>query len=307
LIREHCRHEIPSCCGSLLYYITRLLAYLLFHLHLHSKSTSILVTSKRDERKNSIVHERSLSAYFVFRSQPHEMSSALEKAFGSATLSVVVPETASTEPPKEQALVDKWLERITTQESERGQAFYDELLESLLLVRIEVSGGSPSEPPKELLSLLSRVQISVEAAYISASSGIGGQGHSNPRSPPTLQAPPRTQSLLAPPGSGIPPRPKSSGGSHHPSIFPPATPNPTPFAAEQDKRYINAEGTPLLASFWGQDNATSTREAFWLLWSEKERSWVAVYRLALTVGACLLFVGFPPPYIRASFLASQLS
>ncbi|KAH8829683.1 hypothetical protein DL96DRAFT_1708802 [Flagelloscypha sp. PMI_526] len=211
------------------------------------------------------------------------MSSALEKAFGSATLSVVVPETASTEPPKEQALVDKWLERITTQESERGQAFYDELLESLLLVRIEVSGGSPSEPPKELLSLLSRVQISVEAAYISASSGIGGQGHSNPRSPPTLQAPPRTQSLLAPPGSGIPPRPKSSGGSHHPSIFPPATPNPTPFAAEQDKRYINAEGTPLLASFWGQDNATSTREAFWLLWSEKERSWVAVYRLALTV------------------------
>lgn len=76
---------------------------------------------------------------------------------------------------------------------------------------------------------------------------------------------------------------KASGHAHHPSIFPPSTPNPTPYSADQDRRYAKSEGTLLLASIWGQDTSDDSREAFSLLWSEAGRVWVAVYRLALTV------------------------
>lgn len=209
----------------------------------------------------------------------------MEKTFSSATLSIVVPETSLAEPPQERALVDGWLENVSSQNKERNQAFYDEKLESLLLVRLDVSGDDPANPPNDLLVLLARVQISFEASYISASAG---PAMSNFPGSPMLMAPPRSQSLLAPPGTpsggnARPSRPRSASPSH-PSIFPPATPNPTPFAAEQDKRYISAEGTPLLASFWGQDETQPSREAFWLLYSAKERRWIAVYRLAFTVG-----------------------
>jgi hypothetical protein len=52
--------------------------------------------------------------------------------------------------------------------------------------------------------------------------------------------------------------------------------------------YVQAEGTLLLASIWGQSSGSGSgeeerAEKFTLLWSEKEKVWVAVYRLALTV------------------------
>ncbi|KAG6865222.1 hypothetical protein C0991_004345 [Blastosporella zonata] len=68
---------------------------------------------------------------------------------------------------------------------------------------------------------------------------------------------------------------------HHPSIFPPATPNPTPLSADHDRRYATAEGTRLIETIWGQSK--DSKEAFSLIWSEKEHVWVAVYRLSLVV------------------------
>ena len=71
--------------------------------------------------------------------------------------------------------------------------------------------------------------------------------------------------------------------SLHPSIFPPATPNPTPYTGDDDRRYVRSEGTVLVAKIWGQDASDDPCEAFSLLWSEKEQVWVAVYRLGITV------------------------
>jgi hypothetical protein len=77
-------------------------------------------------------------------------------------------------------------------------------------------------------------------------------------------------------------KPRSNNPNQNPSIFPPATPNPTPSTAENDRQYVQAEGTLLLASIWGQGGVDDA-ERFMLLWSEKDQVWVAVYRLALTV------------------------
>lgn len=149
----------------------------------------------------------------------------------------------------------------------------DEQLRALLLVRVNppsTSSKDPSRPPKELLTFISHLQISLEATYISSVP----VGSNFPDTPGTarLSAPPRTASLA-----------KLGKKSSHPSIFPPNTPNPTPSSAETDKRYIKSEGTLLLASIWGQNTSEDSREAFSLLWSEEEGIWVAVYKLALTV------------------------
>jgi hypothetical protein len=39
----------------------------------------------------------------------------------------------------------------------------------------------------------------------------------------------------------------------------------------------------LLAHIWGQDSSEDSLEAFSLLWSDKEKLWVAIYQLSLTV------------------------
>lgn len=122
-----------------------------------------------------------------------------------------------------------------------------------------------------LLDFLSHLQISLEATYISP--------HAPPPRPNShLATPPRTDSTgrLKP----------QQGRPSNPSIFPPPTPNPTPSTAEPDRKYVQAEGTLLLASIWGQKGAPEdgdSGEKLTLLWSEKERLWVAVYQLSLTV------------------------
>jgi hypothetical protein len=133
------------------------------------------------------------------------------------------------------------------------------------------------EPPKELLAFLAHLQITLEATYIS--------------SVPVVAEAPQSALLLSPPprltSHGKLTTPKV-GGAHHPSIFPPSTPNPTPFSADTDRRYLQSEGTLLQAQIWGQDPSEGTREAFSLLWSERNKIWVAVYRLAVTVCSCPL-------------------
>ncbi|KAJ6538550.1 TRAPP trafficking subunit Trs65-domain-containing protein [Mycena vulgaris] len=208
--------------------------------------------------------------------------SAFEQLFASAALDVVVPDTSLEYPPATSA--DDWLSRLKSGALERSQAFFDEQLHSLLTVRVDQpstsSSKDPAHPPKELLSFISRLQISLEATYISSVP----VGPSSPETPRTarLSAPPRTASLA-----------KLNARSAHPPIFPPNTPNPTPFSAETDKRYLKSEGTLLLASIWGQNSSDDSQEAFTLLWSEEEEVWVAVYRLALTVSFLRLAVSDP--------------
>jgi hypothetical protein len=175
----------------------------------------------------------------------------------------------------------------------------DEQLEPVLIIRIPppaIDGGEeqaaqphpdPTKPPIALLSLLSQVQISLEATYIASAPIINVP--STPRAQSgggMLAAPPmRTESMnkvkLRPPNL-------------HPSIFPPATPHPTPAASDADQRYIRSEGTLLINKVWGEDKSSPTvvtgssapsAETFALLWSEKARMWFAVYRITLTVGA----------------------
>lgn len=148
----------------------------------------------------------------------------------------------------------------------------DEQLQSLLLLRIKHPDTEPfddaSTPPDSIIDLLGHIQVSLEASYIS----------------PVPTAPaitPRTSSLLATPRTGALARPARL--TPHPSILPPSTPNPTPATGDNDRMYMNSEGTPLLARIWGANDAGNNSEDFTLLWSETEKSWIAVYRIVLTV------------------------
>ena len=118
-------------------------------------------------------------------------------------------------------------------------------------------------PPPHLLALLSHIQVSYDATYISTTPII-----EEPQPGATMSPPSRVASLLGPSR-----RPRS--------IFPPTTPHPIPSAGEADRKYVKSEGTPLTAGIWGDNPA----EAFQLLWSRKEKSWVAIFKLVVNVGA----------------------
>ncbi|TFK31772.1 TRAPP trafficking subunit Trs65-domain-containing protein [Crucibulum laeve] len=211
---------------------------------------------------------------------------SLEELFSSSILSVAVPDT-SVEFPLE-SLVDNWLERLKLDSVQRDQAFFDEQLQSFLTIRIENPTPNeptdPKHPPEALLSLLAHLQVSLEASYISS---IPTPFPDSPRTS-RLSVPPRTASLaIGKPGGRL--------AANHPSIFPPSTPNPTPAAGDHDRKYLNAEGTLLVANIWGQNTEKDSQEAFALLWSEEEQKWVAVYRLGLTVS--FLRLNFPNPLL----------
>ncbi|KAK7446307.1 hypothetical protein VKT23_014513 [Stygiomarasmius scandens] len=204
------------------------------------------------------------------------------------------------------------------------------------------SASSP-KPNSQILRFLSHLQIALEASYIPRAPVIEGgrieESSSSkelelppsprpltptPRSPrpssvplsasastPELSLPPRHASLkkpvnlslspnsLAPPGGN-----KKPPQIHHPSILPPATPNPTPASTASDARYalpgaaeqgIVFVGGPAGGVIWGQavDSGENTenlkkgldeeKESFCLLWSPRERVWVAIYRMVLDV------------------------
>ncbi|KAG9220261.1 hypothetical protein CCMSSC00406_0006326 [Pleurotus cornucopiae] len=199
--------------------------------------------------------------------------SDFESLFNSSILKVSVPDTSIEFPPK--GSTDEWLARLNSGSAERKQAFFDEQLHALVTLRINLplsdTPVSQDKPPPELLSFLAHLQTTVEATYISS------VPTALPDTPDTtrLSAPPRTGSL----GLKITSRP----GSQHPSIYPPNTPNPTPLTADHDRKYVQAEGTLLTASIWGQSADEESGEAFRLLWSEEEQVWVAVYRLGLRI------------------------
>ncbi|KAF4580569.1 hypothetical protein EYR38_003168 [Pleurotus pulmonarius] len=196
-----------------------------------------------------------------------------ESLFNSSILKVSVPDTSIEFPPK--GSTDEWLARLNSGSAERKQAFFDEQLHALVTLRINLplsdTPVSQDKPPPELLSFLAHLQTTVEATYISSVPTTLPDTLDTTR----LSAPPRTGSL----GLKITPRP----GSQHPSIYPPNTPNPTPLTADHDRKYVQAEGTLLMASIWGQSSDEDSGEAFCLLWSEEEQAWVAVYRLGVRI------------------------
>ncbi|KIY50984.1 hypothetical protein FISHEDRAFT_64538 [Fistulina hepatica ATCC 64428] len=184
---------------------------------------------------------------------------SLDQLFASATLDVVAPDTTVEFPPK--TPLDSWLERLKAKSANRDQTFFDEKLRILLTVRIPhpspvVSTVDATRPPPDLVSLITHLQVSLEATYIN----------------PYAEPPPPSAPMLSAPRKSSP---------HHPSIFPPTTPNPLPSSTDQDRRYVQSEGTLLLAWIWGQ--VVTEDEAFYLSWSEHEQVWIAVYQLHITL------------------------
>ncbi|KAF7980356.1 hypothetical protein HWV62_38801 [Athelia sp. TMB] len=204
--------------------------------------------------------------------------SVFEELFESTVLEVVVPDTSVDFPAQNEA--DDWLRRVQSEVVERKQAFFDhadEQLQSMLLIRISPPEAGSSEladsanPPPILLEFLSHLQISLEATYIS------------PHAPPPSIRP--MSNLVTPPRTDSAGRLKPQGRPNNPSIFPPPTPNPMPSTAEPDRKYVQSEGTLLISTIWGQKGTSEdgSGERLTLLWSEKEKVWVAVYQLSLTV------------------------
>ncbi|KAJ7592385.1 TRAPP trafficking subunit Trs65-domain-containing protein [Mycena floridula] len=213
------------------------------------------------------------------------MASPLEQLFNSANLNVVVPDTSLEYPPE--TTTDDWLSRLNSGSLERKQAFFDEQLQSFLVVEIPHAAKGPADPehpPQELVAFLAHLQVSLEASYISSQPPEPGSETPQVNSAFLSAAQPRTASL-----SKL--NPNSS--RQHPSIFPPNTPNPTPYSADHDRRYAKSEGTLLNAIIWGQSSGEESREAFSLLYSEKQSSWVVVYRLSLTVSFLRVSVSDP--------------
>ncbi|KAF7762094.1 hypothetical protein Agabi119p4_8687 [Agaricus bisporus var. burnettii] len=216
---------------------------------------------------------------------------SLEHLFASSKLAVVIPDTSVVYPPTQP--IDEWLQILSSNTPERKQAFFDEQLQSLLTLRIEHptpnEPANPAKPPPSLIDFLAHIQISLEASYISSEPIVAEVPQSN-----RLSAPPRTASL------GVKASPRL--GAHHPSIFPPTTPHPTPATTEHDKKYVASQGIPLFTSIWGQNPSDSSREDFSLVWSDSEQLWVAIYRLALTVS--FLRLSFTDPLLCLTISAT---
>ncbi|KAK2460821.1 hypothetical protein APHAL10511_007291 [Amanita phalloides] len=198
-----------------------------------------------------------------------------EHTFTSTTLEVAIPDTSLDFPSHES--IDTWLDRVRLGSVDRNQTFFDEQLYALLIVRIKQPAPEADAPPQHLLAFLAHLQVSFEATYISPVPDVPQDSRV------TLASPPRGSSL-----SKLNPR-----LSLHPSILPPNTPNPTPAAAEHDRKYVTSEGTILLAGIWGQSSSQDAKEGFTLLWSSEEQLWVAIYSFSLTVSFIRLSVPDP--------------
>ena len=224
-----------------------------------------------------------------------------QDAFTSSTLDVVLADASIAFPYDHDTHGDDWLAALQSTDAERSVAFFgecpppeitlrsshpkvthtDEKLDYYLTVHLtDFNSGTatpsfPDErrvPTPHLLAFLSHIQVSYDATYISSTPIM-----EEPQPGLNNSSPSRTTSLLGPSR-----RPRS--------IFPPTTPHPIPSAGEADRKYVRSEGTPLTAGIWGDNPA----EAFQLLWSRKDRAWVAIFKLVVNVGTPVLIFPSPP-------------
>lgn len=218
---------------------------------------------------------------------------SFEDLFTSAELDVIVPESGLPLPPGPDA--DEWLEKLN--HIDRREAFFDEHLQTLFILRVPQPDPIPAEPPHNLLEFLAHLQILLEASYISPNDSSATDYTVSPSPLPSGKfnvpnsPPPRTSSIKKPSHLNL-----SISSARHTSILPPATPNPTPASAVVDQRYLQAEGVVLTSRIWGQDaggngivdkkqgDHQEGSEGFYLLWSKKGKVWVAVYRSVLDIG-----------------------
>ncbi|KAF8177678.1 TRAPP trafficking subunit Trs65-domain-containing protein [Pholiota molesta] len=215
---------------------------------------------------------------------------SLDQIFSTALLKLVVPDTTLDFPPT--VPTDEWLEAARSVSVERKQAFFDEHLQSLLLVYIKNPDAQPpadpSKPPEVLLDLLAHIQVSIEASYISQTATTNPETPRNSR----MLLTPRTSSLAKP----------NQRLNPHPSILPPSTPHPMPATGDQDRKYSTAEGTLLVANIWGSNTADNSPEGFCLLWSDEQQKWVAVYKMDITVS--FLRLNFSNPLLCLTISAT---
>ena len=218
---------------------------------------------------------------------------SFQDAFTNSSLGVVLADTSIAFPCDHDIQGDDWLTALKSTDAERSVAFFgehprnpitfsssrapaiDEKLEYYLTVHLaDFNAGTATPnfadqrrlPPPHLLAFLSHLQVSYDATYISSTPFM-----EEPQASATVTPPLRKTSLLGP-----------SRRPH--SIFPPTTPHPIPSAGEADRKYVKSEGTPLTAGIWG-DNPD---EEFQLLWSRKEKAWVAIFKLVVNVGKSTL-------------------
>ena len=208
-----------------------------------------------------------------------------EEVFNTVQISLLVPEESVQLPVHATSPSESWLSSISSL-TDRKLAFFDERLLAYFLVRIPFHG--PDEhglAPTELLTLLTHLQISLDASYISPI----------PQEAPPAPAPSAGRLLGPPPAGRAKPRTSSSTGSSPtvptlkprlPLLVPPHTPNPTPQMAESDAKYAAAEGVQLLTYIWGEPNSADAerKEEFALGWSGTDNEWNAIYRLEVPVG-----------------------
>ncbi|KAH7104095.1 TRAPP trafficking subunit Trs65-domain-containing protein [Auriculariales sp. MPI-PUGE-AT-0066] len=194
---------------------------------------------------------------------------SLEDVFHACQLALHVPDSAVLLPNSielEGATILEQLQRG----GQREQAFFDERLFSYLSVSFpNINARGEIAPSPTLLQFLSHLAVTLDASYVGRAA----------------IAPPEAKNithLTLPPHVTGTARPKlPRGGDLHPSIFPPATPNPIPQSDDHDIGYIQAEaGVPLHSFSWGEGSADDT-STFSLL--RADSMWVAVYRLDVTV------------------------
>ncbi|KAH9839023.1 TRAPP trafficking subunit Trs65-domain-containing protein [Rhodofomes roseus] len=208
---------------------------------------------------------------------------SFEDLFNSSVLQVFAPGSALEFPEGVSGERTKdWLSCLYAEPTDRKVAFFDEIINFLLIIRFpyaqDESEATPEpRPPISLLSFLAHLQISYEASYISPFTSVPST--SSGAVPEIGRPPPRTTSINKD-------KPVSLLAAAHPTIFPPATPNPVPSAAKSDQQYVQSQGTQLTTGVWGEHHMGPTREtseAFSLLWAEDEHEWVAVYRMSVLV------------------------
>ncbi|KAG8214084.1 hypothetical protein J3R82DRAFT_10842 [Butyriboletus roseoflavus] len=94
---------------------------------------------------------------------------SFETLFGSCVLDVLTPDTSISFP--EDVIADDWLTSIKQPHAERKQAFFDEQLNLFLVMHIKhpslINTHDRHSPPRSLVDLLSHIQVSLEATYIS--------------------------------------------------------------------------------------------------------------------------------------------
>src|ERR1700761_885963 len=166
----------------------------------------------------------------------------MDHLFTTADLDLLVLENPPNLPRPLSTDGSDWLSSLSVAKFPiRQQVFYDESLHLHFVLRLPVTEPLDSPSPSRILfRLLSCLQLSIEATYISAS----------PSAAETVSPPPRTFSLTSVPTAkaNLPPSHATT------TVIQPSTPHPIPHSATSDIPYLHSDGTILASYLWGQND-----------------------------------------------------